>query len=1109
MLKLKLEKNQLPVYPPMEILLSDALCMMWLLDASSDDHELLLQLCRLARRSGEQARHVFAEAMRSVWPKKNVHSSRHAAALFASLGVKELKSKSAVLPEAGPEHWRELIVQLYKDHNPSKLGDIDALMGKYKGRERTLYLCICEKYRVSPEQSKAPAASGLSADEKKVKKYRELITEIYKEHNPSKLADLDSLLQKYKGREELVYKGICEKYHIEPKASKKEEAKSTFEKYKQLIAEIYEEHNKDKLGELDDLLGKYKGKEKTLYLAVCHKYNIEPKLPTAKKKEKKGDGDEPKPEKENQDKKDEAAENAAFPPEAMERLSGMLRRLLDVVVLHSAGFDQKEGRRLHAWEDNCPRKAPCTLSYRFELQGLTSSQTQMLTRQLSGPDGNRWQKLVKLCDGAEVKGPPTNCDDALTIAADGSDGSGGRKQFDGAVVHVADALGRAVRGCMEDMDSDNEGARDRWYLPWSCEENAYILQSDENVKKEVGVEYRRGCWTPRRHVPMHSHSAHHSLCGPDISRLPDFWRELADKLWLGVLTLNWGSDVPLETVVVIQTTGGHEAVGAVSARAPSASVVVTAPSAEDLETANRKLGPLLSKALTAMRANAAFAMHVLSMPQSKAKETALYPGMVLAARKGIEGRDPVTSDSEAPDEDLPDADILSDAEPTDMSRPLRMSRMKVREAYLQGMLCLNCDAADHKNQECPFRKKVCWNCHGNHAGNDCPLRCRFCGDRHDHPILECVKKVCRRVSDWKKSKSFQEQRSVLAMLEQLMIKLEGFADIDLAKHNKEVQDLVKQLNEHATLFPVEIQDVALSILDMKAPTKQPTELPVPPPPSTPAPKPYVAPKLPKDPPPPLPENKYPWQEKIFLDSILPPGLYGSNVLSRVIGRGGMHHRRMESESGARVFFRGLGVSGRDMELVDPTDCRLHIAVKGEVPQQGKSVRRIIKEIVAELDSELAERGDAGPALDNPRMPDAHPFGFMLPRETGPEGGEPLKFRFPEEDGQTLNDMLLWLKQAKLPIELDSDTQWRTTLQAWLSDSVSECLAYVTYVTYVHDSMTMHSQVSLCKLWPGYEVTPAEPPLPDDAPEQAEIVARSSASCEKMRQRHATVSRWQV
>ena len=647
-------------------------------------------------------------------------------------------------------------------------------------------------------------------------------------------------------------------------------------------------------------------------------------------------------------------------------------------------------------------------------------------------------QILKCCPS----GPPAGDgeDDSLTVAADGPPDA--RKLFDKAIVHLTDALGRGVRECMDEMDSDNEGAQDRWYLPWTCEENGYSLEDDRGkmVRKEVSVEYRRGCWTPRRYIPMHSHSAHHSLCGPDVQRLPDFWRELADKLWLGLLTLNWGTDVPLETVVIIQTTGGHDASPACAgmpqgcqAVTPSASVIVTAPSAEELETTNRKLGPLLNRALAGLRANAAFAMHVLSMPQLQPRKAPWYPGMVLAAREGMDQRDVASSDSDAPDEDFdPDADVLSDAEATEVYRPLRLTRMKVREAFLQGQLCLNCDSAEHRHQDCPFRKKVCWNCHGNHAGNDCTLRCRFSRERHELPILESVKKVCRRVTDWKKSKSFQEQRNVLTLLEQLMIKLEGFADIDLAKHNKEVQDLVKQLNEHNTLFPVEIQDVALSILDMKPPSKQPVELPVPPPPSTPAPKPYVAPKLPKDPPPPMPENKYPWQEKIFLDNILSKGLYGSNVLSRVIGRGGMHHRRMESESGARVFFRGLGVSGRDMELVDPTDCRLHISVKGEVPQQGKSVRRIIKEIVAELDAELAEKGEAGPALDNPRMPEAHPFGFMLPRHSGPESGEPLKFRFPEEDGQTLNDMLLWLKQAKLPIELDSDTQWRTTLQVRLN-----------------------------------------------------------------------------
>merc|ERR1712187_1063338 len=101
--------------------------------------------------------------------------------------------------------------------------------------------------------------------------------EVYKAHNPAKLDDVDNLLTKYRGREELVYRGICEKYKVEPKLPSKEEDEikvSSVDKYKQLISEIYEEHNKDKLGEIDDLLKKYKGKEKTLYLAVCHKYNI-------------------------------------------------------------------------------------------------------------------------------------------------------------------------------------------------------------------------------------------------------------------------------------------------------------------------------------------------------------------------------------------------------------------------------------------------------------------------------------------------------------------------------------------------------------------------------------------------------------------------------------------------------------------------------------------------------------------------------------------------------------------------------------------------------------------------------------------------------------------
>ena len=426
MLRLKLEKNTLPIFAPMELLLTDGLCMLWLLDSSAteEDYDLLMELCQITSRSQAGARHLLADCVQDVWPRRTARPGAKTAGLFSSQakpGKKQGTQAPLALPgvpqNAGPEHWRELIVQLYKDHNPNKVGDIDGLMAKYKGRERALYLCICEKYRVSPNlESKG---SPMTSEEKKVKKYRDLITEIYKEHNPSKLSDIEGLLQKYKGREELVYKGICEKYRVEPKTSKKEEAKTSFEKYKQLIAEIYEEHNKEKLGELDELLGKYKGKEKTLYLAVCHKYNIEPKLPTTKKKdkndknEKKEDDKEHKEDDIDKENKEKNSQNETVDEKdskesskLKERLPALLRPLMEIAALHS-GLDQKEAKRLTTWEENCPRKVPATLSYRFELQGLSSSQSKKLTQQLAGTEKgekSRWTKLKTLCRGAEVKG---------------------------------------------------------------------------------------------------------------------------------------------------------------------------------------------------------------------------------------------------------------------------------------------------------------------------------------------------------------------------------------------------------------------------------------------------------------------------------------------------------------------------------------------------------------------------------------------------------------------------------------------------------------------------------------------------------------------------------
>jgi len=919
--------------------------------------------------------------------------------------------------------------------------------------------------------------------EEQVAKYKALITEVYKEHNPSKLDDIDGLLTKYKGREESLYQSVCEKYKVTPQAVKDKEPEATTEApveskkddepakqetpvqaadekketvppaataapavnrgpqqspvlalkeaFVDLIKEVYTDQRSEKLEGMEKLLERYEGQEQELYLMICKKYKVKAKDP-------EGLGD------------------FEWMQTAEEELARLLEVLVSFLVLHMANLKTNEITNLAAWQRGRRRPPPRSMTHTFELAALGISQLDAFLREIQGSDGKRGRKLSDRCVDVELSIPSQNdvvmSKQGLAVKGIGG-GPKGRMPFDNAVGSVTDAVIHAVRDCMDQAEGTARSS-DKWTIPWSGEEILYIIEFGPNgdpVRKEVGVEYRRGCLSVKRRPPLHHFSLHHNLCGPDVeTKLPTMWRQVADKLWGAISSLKIGSELPADVVVVVEVRGGHDPHQAAegmcnpcSGASPAAMVVVTAPIESEIDQAKKILNSVLARVLSDLRLNALFAPTALSMPQVRTND-AKIGGLPQKPRDGYASG----SESDEMVDDDESEEIMSDVEPSDNYRPLRLHREKVRDAYLQGLLCLNCDAADHKHQDCPLKKKVCWNCHGNHPGNDCPLRCRFCKERHTWPLLECVKRVCRRVSDWKKSKPAQEQKHVLSSFEQLAIKLEGFEDLDLAKHNRDIQRMVKELSEHGALWPDDLEDVATSILDMKPPQKKSLELITPPPPPGAPPKISVAPILPKESPPDVPDPKYPWQEKIFLDDLVSKGVYGSNILSRILGRGGLNHRRMETESGARVFLRGLGVSGRDVDMKDPLDARLHIAVKGEVPQQGKTVRRIVAELVDDLDREVAERGEMGPRLDRPRDPQLHPFGFMLPKGTGPDPEASLRFKFPEEDGSSLNEVLDWLKTAKVPMELDSDTQWRTTLS----------------------------------------VTPANPALPDDAPPEAEEVA---------------------
>jgi uncharacterized protein (DUF1697 family) len=220
----------------------------------------------------------------------------------AAPGAADTKASSAEAAEHAAK-IKELIIEVYKEHNPTKLDDVDSLLTKYKGREELVYRGICDKYKVEPKLPKSDAVSAskgqtqdaVTNDAKAVvEKYKELITQVYQDHNKEKLNEIDTILQKYAGKEKTLYLAICSKYKIEPKVPdikktksrlaplSEEEEKARQEKLaviRPLVVEIYKEHNPLKLENIDALLEKYRGREEVFYHGICEKYGVQSKLP--------------------------------------------------------------------------------------------------------------------------------------------------------------------------------------------------------------------------------------------------------------------------------------------------------------------------------------------------------------------------------------------------------------------------------------------------------------------------------------------------------------------------------------------------------------------------------------------------------------------------------------------------------------------------------------------------------------------------------------------------------------------------------------------------------------------------------------------------------------
>ena len=106
---------------------------------------------------------------------------------------------------------------------------------------------------------------------------RKKLVGIYEKHNPEKLAEVDTILERYEGRESLLFELLEKKYTMDvafatPANRVAAERDRIHQLRRKKLVGIYEKHNPEKLKDVDELLRAYAGRESELFEKLEKKY---------------------------------------------------------------------------------------------------------------------------------------------------------------------------------------------------------------------------------------------------------------------------------------------------------------------------------------------------------------------------------------------------------------------------------------------------------------------------------------------------------------------------------------------------------------------------------------------------------------------------------------------------------------------------------------------------------------------------------------------------------------------------------------------------------------------------------------------------------------------
>jgi hypothetical protein len=171
---------------------------------------------------------------------------------------------------------RKKLVGIYEKHNPEKLAEVDTILRRFKGRESTLFEMLEKKYVL--DVAFATERNQRAAEQQRIYDLRrKKLVGIYETHNPEKLAEVDTILERYEGRESLLFELLEKKYTMDvafatPANRVAAERDRIHQLRRKKLVGIYEKHNPVKLKDVDELLKAYAGRESELFEKLEKKY---------------------------------------------------------------------------------------------------------------------------------------------------------------------------------------------------------------------------------------------------------------------------------------------------------------------------------------------------------------------------------------------------------------------------------------------------------------------------------------------------------------------------------------------------------------------------------------------------------------------------------------------------------------------------------------------------------------------------------------------------------------------------------------------------------------------------------------------------------------------